>query len=173
MPSISDRSQDFIIANHVLEHADNALEVLTQWARTVRLGGNMFVTVPIAEQIFDRGRTETTLAHFVDDFKSNRNGNVENFRKNNLGHYVEWLSISHPAILAMSGQPCAPPSMEQINAQAKQLLSDRSEIHFHTFSVASFQQLLEFFCSTLEPDFTVAEIGQYKSEVIGVIHRKS
>ena len=58
LTSFTDNSQNFVIANHVLEHSPNPLGVLINWARVLRPGGSMLLTVPIAEFCFDRGRQE-------------------------------------------------------------------------------------------------------------------
>ncbi|MCP6623602.1 class I SAM-dependent methyltransferase, partial [Klebsiella pneumoniae] len=50
LASIPDCSQDFVIANHVLEHASNPLQVLSNWARVLRPGGTLFITVPIGSR---------------------------------------------------------------------------------------------------------------------------
>lgn len=44
---IADASQDFVVANHVLEHASDALGTLEHWLRVLRPGGILFVAVPI------------------------------------------------------------------------------------------------------------------------------
>jgi len=173
LPSIPDYSQDFIIANHVLEHADNVLEVLIRWARTLRPGGNLFITVPIAERCFDRGRTETSLAHFIDDFESCRNGDVERFRRNTLEHYIEWISISERAGSPQAEQVDAALFREEILEEARKRQAIGTDIHFHTFSIPSFMQLLDYFCSVFARNFMVVCVLESGAEVIAVVSRRS
>ena len=85
LASFSPASQDFVIANHVLEHAPNPLRTLSNWVRVLRPGGALLVSVPLAEACFDRGRTETTLGHLLQDFQAT----TEQLAARNLVHYVD------------------------------------------------------------------------------------
>lgn len=169
LASLADASQDFVIANHVLEHAPNPLSVLINWARVLRPRGSMLLSVPLAEACFDRGRQETSLEHMQADYHAD----TQELGRRNLEHYLEWLAISEPAILAMNGQqPKAETAVER-RERAEEICSANSEIHFHTFSAASFRRLLEFFAVSLDGRFRVVEIREAGGEVIAVISRQT
>lgn len=169
LASLADASQDFVIANHVLEHAPNPLGVLSNWARVLRPEGAMLLSVPLAEACFDRGRQETLLEHMQADYHAD----TQELGQRNLEHYLEWLAISEPAILAMNGQqPKAETAVERLK-RAEEICRANSEIHFHTFSAASFRRLLEFFAASLDGRFRVVEIREAGGEVIAVISRQT
>lgn len=169
LASLADASQDFVIANHVLEHAPNPLLVLSNWARVLRPGGAMLLSVPIAETCFDRGRLETSLEHMKADYQAGS----QQLGQRNLEHYLEWLAISEPAILAMNNSQPKVESIAERRARAEKICQANAEIHFHTFSVASFRSLLEYFASSLDGRFQVAETRDAGGEVIAVISRRN
>lgn len=169
LASLGDGSQDFVIANHVLEHAPNPLGVLCNWARVLRPGGSMLLSVPIAEACFDRGRQETSLEHMQGDYRAD----TQELGRRNLEHYLEWLAISEPAILAMNGQQPKAETAAERRERAEEICRANSEIHFHTFSAASFHRLLEFFATSLDGRFRVVEIREAGGEIIAVISRQS
>lgn len=167
LPSFAPGSVDFLIANHVLEHSDNVLKTLSRWADVQKPGGVLFITVPLAEFCFDRGRPITPLEHFVSDYELERSGRQDLFAELTLQHYAEWVAISEPAIL---GVP-RPKSREEVRAKANQMQQERAEIHFHTFSTSSYQALLQHFCSEMCPDFRLLDLVANRDEAIGVLER--
>ncbi len=60
-------SQDFIIANHMLEHCEDPIGTLKQHLRVLRPGGILFLAVPDKRYTFDRDRPVTTLEHHLRD----------------------------------------------------------------------------------------------------------
>lgn len=168
LASIANTSQDFVIANHVLEHAPNPLGVLVNWARVLRPGGSMLLSVPIADSCFDRGRRETSLEHMQEDYRVE----AQILGQRNLEHYEEWLTISEPAIHAMNGRPPLIESEAERRARIEEMRLRNSEIHFHTFSAASFRRLLEFFATELDGRFRVAGMHATGGEIIAVITRQ-
>jgi hypothetical protein len=171
LPSFHESSVDFVVANHVLEHSDNVLKTLIRWTDILRPGGVLYVSVPLAERCFDRGRPITTIEHFVGDLEADRAGDAMSFEAATREHYVEWVTISMPAIL----REHANVDLDRTGDFAKtaaQLFSQRADIHFHTFTVDSFNRMLAHFCAAIRPDFAIVEIDENLTEVIGVLQRK-
>lgn len=66
----ANRSLDFVIANHVLEHLPCALCALRAWARVLRPGGVVFAAIPNMAHTFDRDRDgPTPAAHHLADLR--------------------------------------------------------------------------------------------------------
>src|SRR5262249_55299557 len=62
---VPDRSEDFILSSHVLEHLPNVIGAFLEWDRIVREGGYVFLIVPLHGALpQDLGRELTPLAHF-------------------------------------------------------------------------------------------------------------
>ncbi len=167
LASFSPASQDFVIANRVLEHAPNPLRTLSNWVRVLRPGGALLVSVPLAEACFDRGRTETTLGHLLQDFQAT----TEQLAARNLVHYVEWLSISEPAILSVGNPAYQKASAVEIERRAAELCHLQAEIHFHTFSRNSFESILRHFASHTPVGLRVAQVLETGGEVAAVLIR--
>jgi len=135
LPIFGDRALDFVIANHVLEHAPEAVSVLENWLRVLRPGGLLYAAVPMAEGCFDRGRPITRLDHFFDDHRAA----PDVLEQRNLAHYREWLEFSEVTIARERGEEPPPGDRE---ARARHLATHHADIHFHTFSPESYEVLL-------------------------------
>jgi SAM-dependent methyltransferase len=61
---------DFIFASHVLEHAQNTILTLKEWARVIKPGGVIVLVLPHADRTFDRHRARTTLDHHIRDYET-------------------------------------------------------------------------------------------------------
>lgn len=59
LKNIPDNSQDFVIANHVLEHLVDPVTALHHWWRVLKNGGVLFCALPDKTQTFDRDRKVT------------------------------------------------------------------------------------------------------------------
>ncbi len=167
--SVETGSQDFVIASHVLEHSPNPIGVLENWSRVTRAGGVLYVIVPVAERCFDAGREATTLAHWVEDAALYARGDRGAIRDRNRHHYLEWIRISERQIFQDQGHAFEPPSEEAVEMRLGELLEAEVEIHFHTFSEASFRELLEYFCREGRPGSRVVDLRVSDHEVLGVV----
>jgi len=172
LSNVENHSQDFIIANHVLEHAANTLQVLTNWVRVLKPNGILFISVPIGAKCFDRGRTLTTLQHFIDDHDLYSRGKLDEINHANRVHLMEWLSISEPNILGKRQPNYTPPTREEVEKRANEACLDKLEMHFHTFSKASFQELLKYFSTNLDKRLNVKTVITNRKEIIAIIRKQ-
>jgi SAM-dependent methyltransferase len=171
LASVPLQSEDFIIANHVLEHSANPLQALEHWSGVLRPGGVLYVTVPVAETCFDRGRSQTTLDHILGDYNLCRQSRFEEFRARNLQHYEEWVQVSLPNVAREKGREPRSLTPTDVAEEAENLAQSQEEIHFHTFSAASFEALLVEFARSIEPSVRVAEVVDLGAEVIGILRK--
>ena len=66
---VPDRSEDFIISSHVVEHLPNLIASFIEWDRILRDGGYAFMIVPLKGALpEDEPRALTPLSHFVEDY---------------------------------------------------------------------------------------------------------
>jgi len=115
---IDDSSQDFIIANHVLEHLEDPLRALASIARVLRGGGVAFIALPDKRFTFDRDRQITPLNHLIRDYEEGPDWSL-------AGHYDEWCR-------------CVDGLQGDAHAQKVALmLAERSNIHFHVWDRAA------------------------------------
>ncbi|BCQ25586.1 methyltransferase domain-containing protein [Caballeronia sp. NK8] len=64
---ISDKF-DYIIANHVMEHAPNMIQWLADLCAMMNDGGILFLALPDKKFSFDKYRPDTALSHFVAEY---------------------------------------------------------------------------------------------------------
>ena len=170
---IPDTSQDFLIANHVLEHAPNPIQVLRNWCRTLKPGGCLFITIPIARRCFDKGRPETTLDHLIDDYdlynRPTDNLARQRINEKNRNHLREWITLSEYSILSKRDKTYQHPSVEEIERRIELTDPQRSEIHFHTFSIGSYTRLLDYFTKTLETEMKVEKVCKSRREIVSIL----
>lgn len=169
--TVEDDAEDFVIANHVLEHSPNPLQALCHWARVLKRSGVLFVTVPIGEACFDRNRALTPLEHFIEDYRLCAEGQTERFKQRNREHYLEWVRISEPAIASEEGSESLALNDQQLVKRAELMLDDEVEIHFHTFSKESFRRFLDYFSAELNQRMQVKEFAPRAGEIVAVLEK--
>ena len=69
LSALSDESQDFVIASHLLEHLANPLAQLEDTHRVLRRGGVALIFLPDRRYTFDRKRSPTPLEHLIADHR--------------------------------------------------------------------------------------------------------
>lgn len=67
LATFADGSQDFVVANHVLEHIEDPIEALDNQLRVLRHRGVLYLTLPDARQSFDAARPRTSPEHLLCD----------------------------------------------------------------------------------------------------------
>jgi len=117
-------SQDFIIANHFLEHAQDPIGTIRRHLEVLRSGGLLYMAVPDKRFTFDKGRPETEFAHVLRDY-------VDGPGWSHDGHLREFASLAW-------GVPD-----EKLDEAVDGLKASNYSIHFHVWSEASFRDFLD------------------------------
>ena len=120
---LADESQDFVIANHLLEHLPDAIGAMKEWYRVLRPGGILFLALPDKRVTFDKHRPRTTLAHLVADHRDRGEGSRSS-------HYEEYARLVH--------------NMEGDDAvrEAARLMETSYSIHFHVWIPEDIERLI-------------------------------
>lgn len=172
LASVEDSSQDFIIANHVLEHTPNPVGALMQWSRALRPGGILYLCVPLAAMCFDAGRPITPIQHFFEDRDIYERNDQEAIQSKNKAHFIEWVTISEPNIFAGQGKMFSIPSQEEIDRRfAHERVTMLNELHFHTFSQESFRAFLLEFCRRVNNRIELLRLEDNFTEVIAILRK--
>lgn len=124
LASIGDQSQDFVVANHFLEHTEDPIGTLKTFLRVLRPGGILYIALPNKTETFDRERPVTPFEHLVADHIEGPSGS----RKE---HFKEWVKFVDP-----------PSSGESIEAKAKVLDEKDYSIHFHVWDESAMLELV-------------------------------
>jgi SAM-dependent methyltransferase len=85
LASLSDDSQDFVIANHMVEHCQDPIGTLRHMLRVLKVGGILYLTLPDKRFTFDRGRPVTLFEEVRRDY-------LEGPENSLSGHYMDWLT---------------------------------------------------------------------------------
>ena len=152
LPTIADGSQDFIIANHFLEHCEDPIGALQAWLRVLKTGGIAYVAVPDKRFTFDFRRNTTDWAHVYRDYRIG----PERSRKR---HYMDWTKYVMAVGDGDADAACA--HIEQMCYS----------IHFHAWSAKS---LNDFFIScrkVLDFPFSMLDFIPNGGEVIVVLKK--
>ncbi|MBN9684527.1 MULTISPECIES: class I SAM-dependent methyltransferase [unclassified Corallococcus] len=114
--TVAAESQDFVIANHVLEHCENPIGTVKNFIRVLRPGGILFMAIPDKRFTFDLPRAITPTAHVVEDYLKGPEGSRR-------AHYDEWLRL----IDRKEG--------EELAHLTEAFIRDRVNIHFHVWTL--------------------------------------
>src|SRR5262249_27226693 len=125
MAGIDDASQDFVIANHVLEHVEDPLRAIRSLARVLRPGGIAYLALPDKRFTFDRERRITPLEHVVRD-------HIEGPDGSRLEHYEEWVRC----VDGLSGA--------EYDAKVALMMRQRSNVHFHVWDYSAMLELFSY-----------------------------
>ena len=121
--SIADASQDFLIANHTIEHCEDPISALENWFRVLKPGGILYLAVPDKRYTFDRDREITTIEHLLRDRREGPAGSRQQ-------HYEEWVRY-------VEAKPEA-----EIAERVKFRMEMNYSIHFHVWTQADFLDFL-------------------------------
>lgn len=124
LETLSDNTQDFVIANHFLEHSENPLNAVRNMLRVLKYNGILYVALPDKRYTFDAGRPVTSLAHILDDY-------TQGPEHSRLSHFHEWVHL-------VDGVSDA----AEITAKATTLMDLNYSIHFHVWTQ---KEMLELF----------------------------
>jgi SAM-dependent methyltransferase len=152
LPGVPLSSQDFIVANHFLEHCQDPIGTLQVLSSRVRPGGVLYMAVPDADQTFDAKRPSTSWEHLVAD----HDGGVERSR---LAHYQEWARF----VEGVDGA--------EASARVERLLDMGYSIHFHVWRL---HDLLEFLTRCIDEvgvPLMLESVARFEIETICVLRR--
>jgi predicted SAM-dependent methyltransferase len=150
LATIPDASQDFVIANHFLEHAEDPIGALGVMLRVTRPGGIVFLVVPDKRHSFDHRRPVTTLEHLARD-------HAEGPEWSRAAHYAEFARLVEGVDEA------------DLDAHVAAKLDEHPHIHFHVFTYAT---LVGFLAATSpELGFEIVETTRRRYESIVVLRR--
>jgi predicted SAM-dependent methyltransferase len=135
---IADRSQDFVVANHFIEHCQNPILTIKNLLRVLKVGGVVYMAVPDKRYTFDVDRPCTSIEHLMKDY-------VEGPAGSKRQHFEEWTRLVNKS----------PES--RVAQEVTHLINIDYSIHFHVWGarellnfVVTLQQMfpfeLEMFC---------------------------
>jgi len=114
LDSIAPSSQDFIVANHFLEHCQDPIGALKSLSQKLKVGGVLYMAVPDADDTFDVRRASTEYEHLRQDHERGP-------EPSRPAHFEEWVSLVEGL------------DDEDARARIDELLALDYSIHFHVW----------------------------------------
>lgn len=124
--TVADESQDFVIANHFIEHSQNPLLAIANMFRVLKVDGVLYIALPDKRYSFDAERPVTSLDHLLRDFREGPDWS----RK---GHFEEWAWL-----VSKVENP------EERKKLVNKLMTMDYSIHFHVWSQKEMVELVLF-----------------------------
>jgi len=116
LETIGDATQDFVIANHFIEHCANPILAIGNMLRVLKSGGILFIALPDKRQCFDVDRSETTFEHLLKDYQ-------EGPAWSRRAHFEEWARLVNKA-----------EDDSEVEKQVISLMAMDYSIHYHVFT---------------------------------------
>lgn len=151
LATIADRSHDFVVANHFLEHCEDTVAALATLLRVTKPGGVVFLAVPDKRRTFDSSRPTTPLEHVLRD-------HAVGPEVSRVQHYKEFARLV---------EGVAEPELAAHVSDA--LENELYHIHFHVWTHETFLELLDALREPL--GFEIAEDRSNAHESIVVLRR--
>jgi len=155
LEKFDDASQDFVIANHVLEHMENPIKAFYNWMRVLKPGGVIYAAIPEKTHTFDRNRPVTRLTHIIEDWLC---GPDRSLRE----HYVDWYMNSE--LEGVTG--------EELKRKVEASMASRNNIHFHVWDKLAIENMFKFFKANI-PEIESYELFDNGAEVIAITRKKA
>lgn len=148
---VPDASQDFLIANHVLEHVEDPLRAMRSVRRVLKAGGIAFVALPDKRYTFDAPRSVTPLEHLIRDFNEGPEWSAPE-------HYRDWAENVDEA------------SGSAIEERAAELLAIRENIHFHVWDFEAMKAFFRYVSDTI--GFDILHGQQNRNEGVWILRKQ-
>jgi predicted SAM-dependent methyltransferase len=153
--NIADRSQDFVIANHFLEHCQNPIGAISNMLRVLKNGGILYMAVPDKRYTFDINRPVTTFQHLLNDY---RDGGLNSKRT----AFEEWVKYVNKITDRVKAE----------QAVNKLMLDDYS-IHYHVWTQTEILHLFVMLMNELKFKFDVELTYKYGNETILILKKNN
>jgi predicted SAM-dependent methyltransferase len=148
LSTFADDSLDFVVASHVLEHLEDPIGALKNFARVTRRDGIIFLILPDARHTFDYLRDRTTIGHVLRDHE-------EGPHTSRMHHYAEWAEYIEG--IGPAGIP----------ARSAEYAAANAHHHFHVWELEDFLGLL----GAIDLDCELLHAQAYKHEFAVVLRR--
>jgi SAM-dependent methyltransferase len=151
LEGIESFTQDFVIANHFLEHCQNPILAIENMLRVLKSNGILFVSIPDKRFTFDVNRPITPYDHLVKDY-------TEGPEVSRRQHFEEWVRLANKVTDDI-----------EVQRQIKHLMEINYSIHFHVWTET---EMIEFFLKQKGThDFEIELFSRNINEMIFVLRK--
>lgn len=150
LASIGDDSLDFVIANHAIEHCEDAITSLENWLRVLKSEGILYLAVPDKRYTFDRDRPITPLQHLICDREKGTNWSRR-------AHFEEWVKLVE--------------KFPEAEARIKYRMDMNFSIHFHVWTQIEFLEFILYCRRNLSYPFEIEFMQKEGVEFIMILRK--
>ncbi|MBS1660104.1 MAG: methyltransferase domain-containing protein [Bacteroidetes bacterium] len=147
LQTVGAATQDFVIANHFIEHCQNPAMTIENLLRVLKKGGVLFMAIPDKRYTFDIDRDLTDMEHFIRDYREGPAWSEES-------HYQDFVRKTEWSKNAKND--------EDIAKTIQHLKDINFSIHFHVWShptmIDFFQMLRKELRFPFEIEMTMAPL---------------
>src|SRR3989344_5398216 len=152
LTKIKSASQDFVIANHFIEHCEDPIATLFNHLRVLKKGGIIYWAVPNKHLTFDEKRAITSNRHLWLD-------HTRGVKFSRARHYKEFVKYA----LGYSGI--------MVREKTKELMTNKYSIHYHVWAPDSFYNFLYFAKEKLNMKFCIMDLIINLNEFIVILKK--
>ncbi len=153
LTTVADESQNFVIANHVIEHIEDPTATLKTFFRVLKPGGVVYLAIPDKRFTFDAPREETSVAHLLRDYREGPTWS----RRAHFEEYIRCVeNIPNPAAHA---------------ERVEFMLRTNGDIHYHCWSQAGMWAWLNALQAELRFPFVIEFYLQRSNEGIFILRK--
>jgi predicted SAM-dependent methyltransferase len=151
LTNIGDSTQDFVIANHFLEHCQDPIGTMKHFFRVLRPGGVLYGALPDKRYTFDVKRPITTLQHLWDD-------HLRGPALSRRDHFEDYVQGVHADV-----------SADEKKRLVEDYLARDYSIHYHVWTQKEIIELLLVLRSVIS--YEIELIQKHDIEVIFVLRK--
>ena len=151
-------SQDFIVANHFIEHCQDPIATIKNFLRVLRPGGIIYMAIPDMRRTFDQNRSRTGINHMVAD-------HISGPTRSRKQHFREWVTLVEPHFGRVYIEE------HSIEARVEELIAQDYSIHFHTFLPDDVSALVNYCAATELMPLSVIFGGEFGEEIVFILRK--
>lgn len=153
LENIQDSTQDFVIANHFIEHCQNPIEAIRNMLRVLKKDRILYLSVPDKRYTFDIDRPVTSFEHLLRDYQ-------EGPEWSKVEHLEEWTRVVG--------------KMEDVEAERhiRWLTDTNYSIHFHVWTQTEMLEMILALKKKFDFKFEVELFFKNKDEVILILRKR-
>lgn len=166
LSKIGDFSQDFVIANHVLEHFEDPIKGFKNMLRILKHGGILYLSLPEMRHSFDCIRSPTIFDHIKRDYEEGPQWSREFAYKEFAKIFCE-NGMDKGLFPRQSGE-----SLERFESEiAKELNDSNYSIHFHAWTMDGMIEMFSKIKEVYKTSFETRLIMKNREEVVFVFEK--
>lgn len=153
LSTVEAESQDFVIANHFIEHCQDPIRTIQNLLRVIKKDGILYLAVPDKRYSFDSDRPVTSIEHLLKDYEEGPEWSKQL-------HYEEWVKLVEKE-----------PDETKAEWMVKQLIKRDYSIHFHVWTAKDFVDLLITLKQWLHFPLTLERLFDNGNETITILRK--